>query len=136
MKLPSDAGALNSAISPTANNCAAAAINSRCGVVQSYGLALTAEYIPESCPRRMVTAHPMNAPSWWSRSGAQINSAQWRAIRRGAQDWACNQLRQIRSAAIDVAAGQIRIRFFKIDSACAVTCENAIAKTGSEALYL
>jgi hypothetical protein len=32
MKLPSDAGALNSAISPTANNSAAAAINSRAGL--------------------------------------------------------------------------------------------------------
>src|SRR5262249_23074108 len=86
--------------------------------------------------RGVVTAHSVNAASRRSRRRTEIKSLNRCAIRRSAQNGSCNQLHDIRRAAVNIAASQIRIRFLQIGSAHFVTSDNAIAKTGRESFNL
>ena len=83
---------------------------------------------PHGCPCCVKTAHAVDA--WWSQ--AEHNKLRATACDKAWDSGLGVQHRQIRRTAVDVAAGQIRIRFFKIDSACAVARENAIRKPGAK----
>ena len=92
--------------------------------------------VMQCCARCVITAHAVNAAARRCGSRTQINSINRRAVRRRTENWSGNQLCQIRCTAVDVAAGQIRIRSLKISGTHLVAGENAIAKTGRESLDL
>ena len=92
--------------------------------------------ITQHCERGVITAHAMNTATGGSRSGAEIDTRQRCPIRSEAENWARDELPQIRGATVNVAAGQIPVRSFKIDSIEGVTGQNAIAKTRRESLDL
>src|ERR1041385_6131861 len=74
----------------------------------------------------------MNAAAGRSRSGAEIDTWQWRPIRSGTKDWTHDQLAQVCGTAVNVAAGQITVRLLKIGRIHGVAGQNAIAKAGRE----
>src|SRR2546421_9793279 len=78
----------------------------------------------------------MNASARRSRRRTKINSAQRRSIRSRTENRSRDELPQIRGAAVNVAAREIRIQFFQIGRAHFVARQNAIAETGSEPLDL
>jgi len=80
----------------------------------------------------MVAAHPVNAAAGWSRRRTQINAAQRCSIWSWTENRSRNQLRRVKGAAANIAAHEVRIRLFQIDSARFVAGENAIAETGCE----
>ena len=94
------------------------------------------ENLAQRGARGVIPAHAVDAAARRSGSRTQINARQWRAVRRRTKDWSRNQLRQVRCAAVDVAAGQIRIRSSEISGTHLVAGEDAIAKTGRESLDL
>src|SRR6266404_7742507 len=80
----------------------------------------------------MVAAHSVNAAAGWSRRRTQVNAAQRRSIWSWTENRSRNQLRRVKGAAANIAAREVRIRLFRIDSAQFVARENAIAETGCE----
>src|SRR6266403_4163367 len=80
----------------------------------------------------MVAAHPVNAAAGWSRRRTQINAAQRCSIWSWTENRSRNQLRRVKGAAANIAAGEVRIRLFQIGRAHFVAGKNAIAETGCE----